>query len=240
MRLEQERRGGVGRDLLKRRVTKEGLLAMRTMIRGRLAAFSREKLYRPLLVVICGRPGTGKSTIGGIISALRFGMNEGEVGVFEHDEARSMLRYNSFIDPVARTYSRKLGIKTSEPRLIIVEGYNTIPAWADKNNADLVIELTADDEIRLKRISSRGWSKEYSKGLVQAPRIPYNKIDLVIDTSVDMREEVDFIKTCFGSLEDKSGIDDIDFRVLPSATQLNSAGALDLRPREVRDISGSI
>lgn len=186
-------------DLLKHKVTKEGLLIMRDMIKKKLLAFEKEKRDRPLLVVICGRPGTGKTTVANLISSLRFGLKEGEVSVFEHDEGRSMLRYTSFMDPALRLYLKKLGIDI-DPRLIVVEGYNIIPGWADENSPDLVIEFTAEDDVRLKRISGRGWPEEHTRRLANAPRIPYKKIDLFVDNNADLTNETDFIKSCFGSL----------------------------------------
>jgi len=199
----------------------KGFEGMRKVIALKLDELRRGERDKPVLIVICGKSGTLKSTTSKYIELLRFGLGPDEVKVFEHDEQRSMIYYD---------------YKTSRQnfpnlKLVIVEGYNTIPGWSNAHNPDLVVEFISDDDVKLERIKGRGWPEERTRRLAEAPKIEYDKISLVIDTS-NLDEFLQKAKTFFGHLEnanrakssesEENSTSPATEAILPSPTQMTN------------------
>jgi signal transduction histidine kinase len=177
---------GMAQDRKVAKSWKDGFEEMNRLISGKLRQSEKDGAARPLLVFICGRPVTGKTTLKVLIDKWRFGLRRKEIKVFQNDSQ------------MASTYSDEMDKKQfPDLKLVIIEGYRIIPKLADKYKPDLVIELTASEDVMIER-SGEGYRELLSK----FPRRAYDKIDLVIDTGDFDFSNSSLAKKLFGSLNE--------------------------------------
>ncbi len=163
-----------GRDIIV--PAPEGLPELRERIVRELQRREEEGYDRPVLVFICGQPGTGKSSISANLTGELFGIEERQVTRFEDDFSddsyyRMALDRNVF----------------PETKLVIIEGYHTVPDLAGKFGPDIIAEMFTEDEKRRTRVKERAKKMlgklSYDPRTAEMERIEYDGIDLVIDTT---------------------------------------------------------
>jgi len=165
---------------------KEGIAEMKRMISAGLQALEDAGADRPLIVVICGHTGTLKSTVAKLIKKHHFGLTRGRVATFEYDEYTS------------KKAELETALKRPGLKLAFIEGITVTPFWTDENDADLIVEFVADDNVKMERVHNRyardmaGTAasptlqkiKEIAERSFRAtPQIEYDRVDLIIDTT---------------------------------------------------------
>ncbi|HPN72883.1 MAG TPA: hypothetical protein PKZ41_02695, partial [Candidatus Omnitrophota bacterium] len=155
---------------------REGLLRLRSMVMEKIKERSVDPSLPPVKVFITGQPGTGKSTITEELEAVFFGLEEFELERFSDDVAMER-HYNMILDRAV----------FPEKKLVIIEGYHTIPDLAERLSPDIIVEIVAEDQERRERIRKRSeelrFSTHYDPRIMELGRIPYHGIDFAIDTT---------------------------------------------------------
>jgi HEAT repeat protein len=78
-------------------------------------------------------------------------------------------------------------------KFIVVDGYETVPEWAEENKPDLVVEFVTEEQARLSRLAERAALKRDYEFVRQLPERHYTGIDFKIDTTTLNFEDLAYV-----------------------------------------------
>jgi len=184
---------------------KQGLLKLKKLIFKNAQELIRRREKRALVVVIDGRPGTGKTTIAkalGQISIKHKGWKK--TAVFKNitqNEKRFMRS--------ASGNSDKFKAKFPNPRLVVLEDWLSLER-VDNSIVDIKVLVTADIETRrlwLKKRGPRYFERYMKAGAYREEWEPFlYRVDILIDNSKDYALPLDKLNKLFKGRGDSSPV----------------------------------